>query len=83
MMHYMVIPKQKREPVIVAYHASDIHKRKGHRHVEIRVFEKCERKEQPHSLEGTFQGMADICVGKYRLFLAVVLGVIRPKVFGV
>jgi len=82
MVHYMVIPKQKRKSVIVPYHASDIHERKCQRHVEIRIFEKCKRKEQTHALEGTFQNMADVCIGKDRLFLAVVLGVIRPKIFG-
>jgi hypothetical protein len=82
MVDYMMIPKQKRKTVIVPYHATDIHKRKCQRHVEIRVFEKHDRKEQTHSLEGTFQSMAHVCIGKDRLFPAVVLGLIRPKIFG-
>jgi hypothetical protein len=83
MVNYVVISKQKRKPVIVSYHASNIHERKYQRHIQIRIFEKGNRKKHTHSLEGTFQRMAYVCVGKDRLFLAVVLGVIRPKVLGV
>jgi hypothetical protein len=54
MVDYVVIPKQKRKPVIMSYHASNIHKQKSQCNVQIRIFEKRKWEKQPHSLEGTF-----------------------------
>jgi hypothetical protein len=51
---YVVIPKQKRKPVIMPYHASNIHKQKSQCNIQIRIFEKRKWEKQPHSLEGTF-----------------------------